>query len=420
MWKVIAAGISVLSILGVLPLCAQSAAPADHSNRLYGRVTTTDGDVYEGFIRWDRNEASWSDILSANKALPPENKRDAEDMGYWDHLGQQRTGTIDVFGLKIKYDRDSDFPSSVESGIRFGHISSLEVLGSDRARLVLKSGQEVELERGGDLGPSVRDIVVADRRHGETRLKWKDVRTVDFMGARWSAEPASARLYGTLVTRDGRRFTGFVAWDADEALGSDVLDGDRDGHRRKIPFREIASIQRDGARGARVSLRDGDVFVLRGTNDVDHSNSGIIVADTALGEARVDWDAFDRLDLAPPPPLDFDAFGGGHPLRATVVTRSDSSYTGHIRWDNDEAYSWEMLNGDLDDGTQLSIEFGEIASVDRITDRGCRVTLRDGRTFELRGSNDVDEGNKGIYIRLSDGRLEAVWWEDLARVEFLP
>lgn len=420
MWKVIGLCVSVLLAVESDPLSAQSTAQPDHSNRLYGRVTTEDGQTYEGFIRWDRNEASWGDILSATKQLPEANKREAEEMGYYDRRGRKERGTIEVFGLKIQYNRGDDFPSSTESGVRFGHISSIEVLDGHRARVMLKSGREVELS-GSDLGTSVRDIVVTDERHGEVRLKWRDVRTVDFMGARWRAEPASGRrLYGTLTTRDGQRFTGFVAWDVDEALGSDILDGDEGSHRRKIPFRDIVAIARDGSRAARVSLRDGREVVLHGTNDVDHSNSGIIVADPSLGEVRVDWDAFGRLDLRPPPALSYDAFDGGRPIHGTVFTRSGQSYTGDIRWDNDEAYTWEILNGDLDDDVRLEIEFGDIATIDGVSYRGCRVTLRDGRSFQLRGSNDVDEDNKGIFIHLADGRGEAVWWEDLARVEFAP
>ncbi len=420
MWKFI--GVSALSLLaaGWVPLSAQTAQAGDPSNRLYGRVTTEEGDTYEGFIRWDKNEASWSDILSATKELPAANRQQAEDMGYFDRGGQQRKGTIEVFGLKIQYDRGDGFPSSVESGIRFGHISSIEVLGDRRARLLLKSGQEVELESGGDLGTSVRDIVVQTRR-GEVRLKWRDIRTVDFMGARWDAAPtAGRRLYGTLLTRDGERFTGFVAWDADEALGTDILDGDEGGQRRKIPFHDIVAIERDGSRAARVFLQAGGDLVLRGTNDVDHSNSGIIVADPSLGEVRVGWDAFERLDLKAPPALRYDAFDGGHLIHGTVFTRSGRSYTGDIRWDNDEEYTWEILDGDLDDDTQMNVEFGNVARIDRVSYRGCRVTLRDGRSFELRGSNDVDEDNKGIYILLPDGKTEAVWWEDLDRVEFEP
>ena len=38
--------------------------------------------------------------------------------------------------------------------------------------------------------------------------------------------------------------------------------------------------------------------------------------------------------------------------------------------------------------------------IERNGDEGARVTLRDGRSYELSGSNDVDAGNRGIFVFL--------------------
>ena len=46
------------------------------------------------------------------------------------------------------------------------------------------------------------------------------------------------------------------------------------------------------------------------------------------------------------------------------------------------------------------------------------VTVHDGRTFRLRGSNDVDEDNKGIFITQDDGEEIEVEWDDFERVTF--
>ncbi len=392
---------------------------ADHSNRLYGRVTTEDGDVYEGFIRWDKNEASWSDILSASKEMPERFARDAEEYGR--EGGRERTRSFEIFGLRIEYDADRDrFPSSATSGIRFGHISTLEVLGGDRAIAILKSGDEVEFAGGGDLGGSVRGVEVEDPRRGSVELDWDEIRTVDFMSGRWDAEPRSgARLYGTLVTRRGERFTGYVAWDVDEVFGSDILDGEERGRDREIPFRNIAAIERYGSSGARVYLKTGEDLVLRDSNDVDDSNRGIVVSVPAFGEVRVDWDAFERLDFEPSPPdLSFDRFDGGRRLRGTVFTRAGEAIEGEIRWDNDEEYSWEILDGELDRDVEMDIEFSAIATIERVSYRSARVVLHDGRAFELSGSNDVDEDNKGVFVRDDDGRVRVVYWDELDRVEF--
>ena len=45
------------------------------------------------------------------------------------------------------------------------------------------------------------------------------------------------------------------------------------------------------------------------------------------------------------------------------------------------------------------------------------LILKDGRSFELSGSNDVDRGNRGIIIR-TDGREYEVDWNDFAEATF--
>jgi hypothetical protein len=102
-------------------------------------------------------------------------------------------------------------------------------------------------------------------------------------------------------------------------------------------------------------------------------------------------------------------FDGGHPWEGTVVTESGQEYSGGIAWDNDESVSWEMLNGELD-GVEFQVEFGHIARIQK-TRRGALVELKDGRVFELDGSNDVNDDNRGITVRTNDGSHEIEWEE---------
>ncbi len=59
-----------------------------------------------------------------------------------------------------------------------------------------------------------------------------------------------------------------------------------------------------------------------------------------------------------------------------------------------------------------------IASIQRATSRSSLVTLADGREFEMRNSNDVNEDNKGIFVRTVEGDLAMVRWADFERVDF--
>ncbi len=399
-------------------LFAPSPGPAQDADpgRLYGRIVTTDGSRYEGYIRWDENEAGWFDILSVSKRIPERNRRDAERLG-WEP--ERRERRIEIFGIGISWDEDgAEIGSSAQSGIRFGHISTLEPLSSSRVRAILRSGEEVEFDGGGDVGPSIDPILVEDTRVGQVELDWRDIRAIDFLRPPAERSRWGDRLYGTLETRDGQTFTGYVAWDMDEVFTSDVLDGEEHGRDYEIPFGQIQSIERYSSSAARVRLADGGERILRGTNDVDDSNRDIMVADPALGEVRVEWDELARVEFrSPPTDVDFGPFDGGHRIHGTVYARGGESQTGYIRWDNDEEYSWEILDGELRDGVSLDIEFGAIRSIERVAYDASRVTLRDGRTFQLGNSNDVDETNKGVYVERADGAMVLIPWDRFERLE---
>lgn len=411
--------LKVVSLALLALFTAGQEQPAD--DRLYGRVVTAGGRVYEGFLRWDKNEGSWADILNGSKELPWENERDAERLDReWDRDRRERS--LDILGLHISWDDEDEYPSSATSGIRFGHLESLTVLGHDRAVATLKSGEEVELNGGStDLGSGFRGLVVEDPERGEIELRWRDLDVVEFMAAPRGAEaPAAQRLYGTLRTRDGDTFTGYVTWDVDEILTTDILDGEERGRDREIPFRLIASIERSGSSGARVVLSNGEEVVLRGSNDVNDDNRGISVSDPTLGQVTVSWDEFDEVVFTPAPAGEgaYDSFDGGHPLYGTVETEDGERVEGYVRWDNDEAWSWEILDGRLGE-VDLDVEMGRIAHIERRGSWGSEVTLWDGRTFALEDSNDVDDGNKGIYVTPADGGdTVLVRWRDFREVSF--
>lgn len=357
---------------------AEPAAPLTGIDRLYGTVTTTDGSQLTGYLRWDRNEGSWSDLLDATKPRPG--------------------------------------GSSTVSGIRFGHVDRLDVSGSDGALLRLRSGEHTLLtSHASDLGSGLRSLAVQQSDGEVVQLRWENLESVDFRPAP-SDPPAERRLHGTVTTRSGLEFTGYVTWDVDEIYSTDILDGDADGSRMEIPFGDIASIQRYASWGARVILADGTSHVLEGTNDVDASINGIEISDPALGAVKLQWESFDNVRFhEPESDVSSASFDGGSAIRGTVVTARGDSYTGDIVWDRDERFTWEMLNGDAR-GVEYHVEFSRIERIEK-AGAGVMVTLRDGRILELGGSNDVDHGNRGIVIR-TDGREYEVDWRDFASVTF--
>jgi len=409
--------IGIVSVVVGLVLIG-AAVQADNSDRIFGRITTIDGDVYEGLIRWDKNEASWVDVLDGTKELSDSDSDRARDRK---RSKRNRESSIEIFGITIaKSGADIYWGSSAQCAIRFGHIKRLEVIDDDRALIVFKSGNEVELTNSStDLGDGIREIIIEDDYEGEIELLWEDIEEIEFSKTDGDLESNfGSRLYGTLTTRRGDEFTGYVCWDVDEVFTGDILDGEERSRSRKIQFAKIASIARYSSSGASVTLTNGDEMVLRGSNDVDDDNRGIIICDPAFGQVVVEWDEFDRVDFSSPSGrLSYDDFDGGRRLQGTVHTEDGESYSGVIRWDDDEEYTWETLDGSYRD-IEFDIEFGQITRIERKSTRSSLVTVKDGRTFRLRDSNDVDADNRGIFVTTADGEEVEVEWDEFAFVEF--
>ncbi|UCC25752.1 MAG: hypothetical protein JSU98_01395 [Gemmatimonadales bacterium] len=399
---------------------------AQDVDRIWGRVETISGDTYEGFIRWDRNEGSWVDVLDGSKPVPRDNYRiwiramEGEEV--------RRVRTVELMGFRISWEEsDPEFPSWAEAGIRFGQLRELKVTGPDAALLLLRNGQEVEFARGStDLGEDLRELVVEDATGGTVELGWRDLDRIVFEGHPAVAAASARRLYGTAEDRWGNRYTGYVAWDLDEILTSDILDGEEGRRDRQVPFRRIAAIER-GWGGARVTLEDGEEMVLDGSNDVGWGHRGVQISDPGLGLVNIPWDEFETIRFHQPDrEVGYDAFDGGRPLVGTVITRGGESIRGAILWDADERWSWEMLNGSFRD-VEYDVEFSRIDRIERLSSRGARVTLRDGRVLDLEDSNDVSDDNKGIFIAPEGfeeglGPEETEWvlvtWDELDEVRF--
>lgn len=414
----------VLKLGAVLALTLWSGLQSvPGEDRIYGRVLTAEGEVLEGYLRWDRNEASWSDFLDGQKEIPWEHLREAEELDPEYAARARRERSLEAFGVRITWDEDdASSPTRVSSGLRFGHLASIAVLDDRRALLTLKSGHEVELLGSStDLGRGMRALIVHDVRRGDIELRWRDLDRIEFMEAPAGTQaPGEQRIHGTLRTWSGLEVTGLVAWDLDEVFTSDVLDGRQDREDYEIPFSDIRGIEWESSRSSRVILTSGEELVLRGTNDVDRDNRGIEVTDPTMGRAIVPWEEFERISFhqALADRVGYSKYDGGSVLSGTVRARDGRVLTGQIRWDNDEENSWEGLDGQSG-GVDLDIEFGLIESIVR-SERGdaVSVTLRDGRTLELDGSNDVDAENKGIFVKRDGGGTFLVKWSDFERVDF--
>jgi hypothetical protein len=384
-----------------------------HEGLLYGRITTVDGALYEGRLRWGGNqEALWGNYFNGFKdenpwaAYLPSAQRPSD-----------RT-SIDVFGFEIpgwKQETELRRPLMV----RFGHIARIEPRGS-HLWVTLKNGTVFRLDRfsADDMNDGVR---VWDRSRGVVDLgEWR-IRSIELL----ATEPPGTGpnpLHGTVRTRHGD-FTGLVQWDRQECVDSDEIDGHSADGDVRLRFDTIHSIERRGGDSALVTLRDGREIVLSGTRKVGNGHLGIYVDDTRYGRVLISWEAFERVDFSPggtgPAYRDF---APGGPLTGSVTTRSGRRLAGRLVYDLDESETTETLDAAFE-GVNYTIPLSLIASVvpDGREERArlATVILHDGEELSLERSGDLGEGHAGMLIFVEGReRPEYVPWSDVAAIDF--
>jgi hypothetical protein len=389
-------------------------ATETHQGFLYGRVTTVEGVIYEGRLRWGGDqEAFWDDYFNGFKEqnpwlaqVPPE-------------LRPKKRRLFQILGIKIA-ERESPIDGGRPFMRRFGDIARMETRGRD-VRVTLKSGAVFDLDRfeSSDFDDGVR---VWDGRRGVVDLDSLRIGAIEFLPtARLEGPPA--RLHGTVRTPQGE-FTGFIQWNREECVGTDELDGRTADAEIAVRFDTIRSITRQSRDSAVVALRDGREMVLADTREVGHESRGINVDDRRYGRVLVSWGAFERVDFSPGDsgPA-YDAFPPGRPLTGAVTTRAGRRLAGRLVYDLDESETTETLDAPSQ-GVDYTLPLGLIASIvcpgrDAPSTERAKLTLHDGEELQLERSGDLGDGNAGLLVFVPGGqRPEYVAWTDVGRIDF--
>jgi hypothetical protein len=398
--------------LGVLPATSATAAPArDARGFLYGRITTHSGSVYEGRLRWDKEEAFWGDFFNADKS-------DLPYLKYLPREERRRPKSVKVFGIPIGIHWGGEDNGGRQFAARFGDLRRIEAGRGDDATVIFKSGARYEVSGGSNDLDDDTEITVWDRGASEIRVRWKEIRTVDFLPAPAGLAVPVFRLRGTVHT-EGGTFRGYIQWDKEECLSSDELDGETRDGKVSLKMGDIRSIERRSRRSSEVVLRDGRTLVLDGTNDVDSSNRGIYVSDSRLGRVLVSWDVFRRVDFDPPGDSGpaYTDFHPGRPLFGKVTT-GQGAYRGRLVYDVDETETLETLDGQRRD-VEYSIPFVRIAFLLPEKTNSSRVVLRNGQELKLEDSADVGRDNAGVLVfERGQKSPRYISWKDVRRIDF--
>jgi len=386
----------------------EEGVAADDQGFLYGRITTVDGAVYEGRLRWGgEEEAFWGDPFNGVKAENP-----------WAvHVPPERLPTrrrpIKILGFEITR-RERPIDLSRPFAARFGDIERIEAHGRD-VRVLLKSGVVFDLDRleASDFDDGAR---VWDSNEGVVDLDSLRIRTIDLLPTpRLGAVPS--RLHGTVHTRQGD-FTGFIQWNREAYVGSDELAG-----QPRLRFDTLRSIARRSRESSLATLLDGREIELSGTRGAGQGRRGIYVDDGRYGRVLISWDAFERVDFSPggsgPAYRDFPP---GRPLTGSVTTRAGRRIAGLLIYDLDESTTIETLEASSQ-GVDYALPFGLIAAIvpAEVAEHGtrtARVILHTGEALQLEPTGDLGEGNAGLLIFVDGQQLpEYVPWNDVEQID---
>ena len=280
----------------------------------------------------------------------------------------------------------------------------------------MRNGEEIFVENGSnDFGA---EITVMDDELGKMKFKWSRVETVEYMNTpkRLNSKLGDV-IYGT-VEYYGGELTGVIQWDHDERLSTDVLDGETRDSDMSIEFGKLKSIERDRG-GSQVVTQSGRELYLRGTNDVNSSNKGIIVT-TEFGRVDIPWREFKKVTFSEAPSFikTYSDYSGLKKLSGTVVTTDGETLTGEIIYDLDEEYTFEMLQG-KDDDVEYIIPFSSIKKIVPRNYDNSNITLKNGTEVMLSETRDVSEDNDGVLV-FTNGKGDPTYiaWEDVKEITF--
>lgn len=406
----------IFSFMNAFLLEEVQSAMTDSSLYIYGTITTTDNESYTGQIRWGKEEAFWFDHFNATK---PDN----------DNLKYLSREELDELNAKDNQRRTKWYNRHSWSGwnnwyndnthvfeCHFGDLQTIQPMRGDRLRVTMRNGDIVRLEGGSnDVGATVR---IYDKEMGTIKLDWDNIEIVEFSAA--PADLVSAfgePLYGSVETTSGT-FTGYLQWDHDERLSLDELNGEASSGDLDIPFKNIRSIE-SNYRGSTVELNSGRILKMRGSNDVDDDNRGIIVNMADMGRVDIPWEEFEKITFQAVPhqsELTYASYADQHLIRGSVTSIRGDKLTGRMIYDLDENYELEMLNG-INKGIEYFIPFRFIEKIEPKNREESLVILKNGEKILFSDKVDINEENDGVLVFTSDDEYEYVPWKEVDEIK---
>lgn len=267
-----------------------------------------------------------------------------------------------------------------------------------------------------------------------------------FMVTKIAAQQNAQFIYGVVTTKSDEKYEGFMRWGKEEITWHDSFNSTKSGNQSRknsdkrgsslwgefdwsitslwkdkyqgsnhtfaCQFGDIAILHNKGGDRVDVELKNGSIIkVDGGSNDI---GATVRMKDYELGLIKFDWKRIKNVEFFQAPTNRNPKYGTL--LYGVVKTRRGREYRGFIKWDDDERMGDDILDGDSRNGEQ-KIPFENIVAIEKERN-GSMITFKSGREISLDGSNDVDDGNRGVIVYQEGVGTIDVPWKYFRKVEF--
>lgn len=221
-----------------------------YNTPIAGIVKTNQG-IYKGLVTWDKDEKTLKSPLD----------------------GRTNKGNVSV---------------------PFSSVRKI-IKRNNSCEVVLQGGQTQEMWGSNDVDNQNRGIIVNMPNIGIVSIPWRNFEIfesvspdeINLLG--YADFENQQRLSGEVITRKGEKIAGIIAYDLDESMNFEILEGMNDNMSYEIPFRYIKSIEPKNYKYSLITLTNGSALSLGDSVDVDYRNSGVIVFRNNENPVYIPW-----------------------------------------------------------------------------------------------------------------------------------
>lgn len=227
----------------------------------------------------------WEDIVSINFMSSPDVAPKTYDRLY---VGSVKSTQGVYFGIID----GCDYYQSKGAPIKFTKNGKQSLTIDDVDMLECEFGEQVIVREGKNTG-----VYGIDKPWNRVRINLPTIGTIDvpwrelesitrsdskqLAGATYDSSPTPKRLVGTLTLRKGEEFRGPMAYDLDEAMNIEFLDGANNGFTYCLQLDAVESIEPRNYKYSLITLKNGGRLSLGDYQDVTNLNNGVLMLNSS-------------------------------------------------------------------------------------------------------------------------------------------